>query len=1306
MSGVRPGALIDGRYEIVRQIGSGGFGIVYEAIQEATGQRVALKIIRPERLAEAERAPRQIARFEREARLIGRLGHPAVVRLLDAGRAPALDGGGGQLLYTVLELVSGDTLAAALTAHGPLQPAVAKRVMSDVLDALGHAHSRGVIHRDLKPSNIILQPRGVGEGWQPRILDFGVAVLQEGARPDTYDPLTRTGELSGTPAYMAPEQLRERTPTPAADIYSWGLIYLQCLTGVRAITGDAVADVIFRQLNTDPVPIPERIRRTELGRVLERAVAKDLRSRFQSASDVAVALAAAGATGGDPISPPETAPRDAPSITETIDAGFRPDGAPPACPRCESPAPPEARFCSRCGQPLTRVRSPSGPRRLTVLYCQLMEAGRIAARLEPKAYDRLLRGYHARCRALITDAGGRVAHHPGDGLLAYFGYPAPREDDALRAVEAARQLTAGLARLKPPPGVEPRAAVAVHTGLVVVGDPDSPVPLSGGTLHVAIELQSRADAGSVVVTEATRTVIAGHYDCLPAGLLESAQGTVSVDYFLLQAPREGPAAAAAHASTPMVGRESERAQLEALWEPVPNGQGAAVLVSGDAGIGKSRLIHAFREAVTAVSAGASEPRWLELRCQPHQENAPLFCVLAGLRELLAQSGSGWFLPARGATPLHPPGPDDYERLAALVGDVLGAEDQPRRVALLGHALGLAPRGRALGQASPTRRRRETLGLLVRLFVELAERRPLVLVIEDLQWIDPSTLELVGMLLRQGKRCPLFLVMSARPDSTPRWPSRARVTHLQLGPLADVHVRALITGARGRSPAVSDDEVARILRRAEGSPLHAIALAAAARRDPEANVPPTLHAALLAGLDELTDAREVVRHGALIGNSFHYGLLEASSSLVPGDLIGRLDRLVDAGVLERRGAHPRARYIFPLEPLREAICRAMRLGDRQTLHSAIADALPSDAPARRRARHLTEAGRIPEAIAAWQRAGEEALAGWALHEAIADLRLGLALVEGLPDGPERVERELGLRSLLLIPLPHTRGCAATDAEAERAHDLCRRAPASSRLFASHWRVWDHHHFRADHRRAESLADGLLALGAATAETAILLGGHLALGATRFHRGDLHAAREHFDVALALYDGDLQPTIPTLLPQDPAVFALAHLAWVHWHLGNPEQAHRHAGEALGHSERLEQPHSRCLAEHFVSVLHCLSGDADRARAHANRTLALADDQEAPRWAALAQIDLGWANLIDGRATQASESLSEGLDALTLMGGRLGLTCWRSAQATAALSLGRTEEAQQLLDDAMDMVEESDERAWEALLHRLRAEIAEAR
>ena len=1340
------GALVDGRYRVVAYLGSGSNGIVYEARQVVSTQRVALKLLRLDTLEKARDPAAHMARLEREMLVIAQLNHPNIVRLLDAGRLA------DERLYLALELVDGETLGTLCRRMSGLDVVESRHLMLQVLDAIAFAHEQGVVHRDLKPHNIMVTETG---GRRiVKVLDFGIAALVGEARAPDYRALTATGEFHGTPAYMAPEQLMDRNPTPAADVYAWGLSFIECLTGVPVMNALSVAEVIFRQLSPEPVPIPEALRGHPLGAILERATAKSLDRRFRTARQAFDALEACDVSSGarlevraviqpflpDPwsategfqnpgmatVNYSETNP-EAAGRSGGGRGGERPHGPGPgglAAPLETREVAPDERpdswpaqrtIFSREAQSLTGGR-PTGRtsstmvrgerRQMTLLACGLAGATRTSESLDPEAFHDLVHTVLGLCARIVESHGGAVERSPGDGLLAYFGHPIAREDDAIQAMQAALDLTEQVPRLAPQAGspVNVAVQVGVHTGVIVVSEG---VPsVVGPTLNIAMHLQASAESGTALASRATQRLGEGYFHFDALGEVTPRSSSMPVEVFVVRHrtdARDRLDARTRVGLSPLVGRGVELDFLSSRWERAASGSGQVVLLSGEAGIGKSRTVRAFRDQL-----GAQPHRWLEGRCSPQFQNSAFYPIIDLLNDLLSGGGEG-----------------KSAKLVRLERQLDELECWPYAVPLLAALLSIPTESRHLAPSlSPQRQRQETISVLLQLVLNLSDQQPLILVIQDVHWADPSSLELLGLLIEEARPSSLLVLLTARPYFVPPWPARPHFVQHHLAPLASTEIEALINKLAGEG-SLTAEVVRTVAAQSDGIPLFAEELtkmvlesAASARMAAvpagetiTLNIPATLHDSLMARLDRLGPAKEIAQIGAVLGRSFRFEVLQAIADQDPNELRQSLNQLVDAELLFQRGRPPRATYTFKHALVQDAAYQSLLRSTRQQYHERIASVLSDrfpDTPLELLAHHFTEAGLVSSAVAAWRRAGQATLIASAHAEAINHLRRGLKLLHDLPNTPERARDEVTLQTMLGVPLMITRGYAAPEVEAAyaRANALCDQVSSSPQLFPALWGLWIFHHVRAEYVQAEQHGEKLLRLAEATGDSGILLGAHQALGATRFLRGRLHEGRAHFEAALTIYDPAQHHELAFLFGQDAAAFCRSHLAWLHWHLGEPVRAQELITEALDACIRLNQPMSRGFVEHFAATLCNLLGDSRAAELHARSVITISEEVGMPHWNALGQIDLGWAMQAQGEPDEGASRIRSGLGMLMGIGTRISFTSWRAALITAELKMQHLDEARALIDQTLAFVEESDERYFEAEIWLLAGDLALAR
>jgi TOMM system kinase/cyclase fusion protein len=709
------------RYEILSQLGEGGFSQVFRARQRATGQEVAVKVLH---LAHANDEA-LVARFQREMRLCARLYHPNIVRLIDSGRTDA-----GQL-YTVFEYVPGRTLGDVLATEGALPPWEAAHLMLQVLDALGCAHKLGIIHRDLKPQNIMLTSTGVRRN--ALVLDFGLGTLSDEDRREDVSRITRTRDTLGTPAYAAPEQLRGETVTERTDLYAWGLIFLETLTGKRVVEGTRLQELIAKQLGPEPIPLPGWLANHRLGRLLRRAMEKDLQARDVTAQGLLLELESCATQGW-------------PSVD------------------------------SEASQPVLEVpqRPKVGERRqLTALCCGLRLVGEAVGSGNVEERDALLWAQQTACVELARRREAWLGGVLGERLLFYFGYPREQEGDAQRAAKVALELVAELeqrgAELARSQGLRLEVRVGIHTGLVISrelrGQSTAGLPvLTGHTPGLAEWLESLARPGEILISEATAKVLQEGFILEPSGEHGAGAGKHLAPVFLLRGRHRSPTQGFQGTPTPpLLGRTLELELLQQRWRQVQVGMGQAILITGEPGIGKTRLVQEL-----AHLARDTPHTFLECSCAIEWRNHALRPVVDLVERML---GVGRESTAEQVTAA-------IETLLSRHGFELDWA-VPLFAALLSipGATGHSP-PRAV---SPQRQKEETFQALVDLFFKMAEQQPVLLVVEDLHWADPVTLELLSALVKETAEARLCVVFTARPEFTPPWPP-AQVLHVQLGRL--------------------------------------------------------------------------------------------------------------------------------------------------------------------------------------------------------------------------------------------------------------------------------------------------------------------------------------------------------------------------------------------------------------------------------------------------------------------------------------------------------------------------------------------
>ncbi|HEX6496391.1 MAG TPA: AAA family ATPase, partial [Acidobacteriaceae bacterium] len=644
-----------------------------------------------------------------------------------------------------------------------------------------------------------------------------------------------------------------------------------------------------------------------------------------------------------------------------------------------------------------------------MLFCDLAGSTEIAAQLDPEEWRETVSSYHRAAAEAITRLGGHVAKYLGDGVMAFFGYPEAHDDDAARAARAGLAILDAMARFNEQP-THPKlsARIGIHSGAVVVGAGASKdVDVFGDAPNVAARVQAAAEPDTVLLTDATHRLVSGLFIAEDRGAhsLKGVQQPVQLYRVVQPSGVRGrlEAAAASRGLTPFVGREDELRSLMNRWERALEGEGQVALIIGEAGIGKSRLVQRFHEQIagtphTSVAAAAGA----------FFQSTPFYPVTEMLRELLAWHGD------------HSAAMEQLSQLEARLelAGLKPAEAIPLIAPLLNLPL---PADYPPSTLSPEQQRRRLLATLVEWVVGTARAQPTVIATEDLHWADPSTLELIQLLTEQGATARLLLLYTARPEFHPQWPLRAHHTQITLNRLSTRNVRSMVEEVAARK-AMSDETIATVVERTGGVPLFVEELTRAVLESGDAkftghDIPVTLHDSLMARLDRLGAAKEIIQIGAVIGGEFSYELLHAVHPIAEENLQRTLRTVVDAELLYVRGMAPDATYQFKHALIRDAAYEALLRSRRKELHSRIADVLVhefSDKTAlapELLAHHYTEAGLVEEAIPAWQRAGLRATERSANVEAISHFTKALELLEAAPDSPERVQQEARLQITL-------------------------------------------------------------------------------------------------------------------------------------------------------------------------------------------------------------------------------------------------------------------------------------------------------
>jgi predicted ATPase len=930
----------------------------------------------------------------------------------------------------------------------------------------------------------------------------------------------------------------------------------------------------------------------------------------------------------------------------------------------------------------------------------------------------VVRAYQEACAKVIARFEGHIAQYLGDGLLVYFGYPLAHEDDAQRAVRAGLGMVEALGqlntRLAQERGVHLAVRLGIHTGLVVVGEMGGGTRQEqlalGETPNLAARLQGLAAPNTLVISAATLQLLGGFFACQSLGtpLLKGFTQPLEVYQVLSESTARSRLDAVGRTGlTPLVGREQEVRLLLERWAQVKDGLGQVVLLSGEAGIGKSRLVQVLTEHV------AAEPQaWLTpCQCSPYYRNSALYPMIDLLERVALRFD-------REESPQH--------KLSKLEGFVVQyglplAEAVPLFAALLSLPLGAdyAPLN-----LSPQQQKQQTLHALLTILLRITAQQPLLFVMEDLHWVDPTTLELLSLLVDQGPTARILVLLTCRPDFSPPWTGRSHLTHVTLSRLPRRQA-AEMTAQVAHRKALPPEVVEQVAAKTDGVPLFVEELTKMVlesgllqeREDryeltgplPPLAIPATLHDSLMARLDRLATVKGLAQLGATLGREFSYALLQAVAPWDEGTLRRGLQQLVEAEFLYQQGLPPQATYLFKHALIQEAAYQSLLRSARQRHHQHIAQVLEARFPElcetqpELLAHHYTEAGLMEHAIPYWQRAGQRAIQRSANVEAIEHLTRGLDILKTLPDTPERAQQELDLQVALGPALMATKGLAAPEVEQAytRARELCHQVGETPQLFPVLVGLCILYRQRGAFQTARQVGEQCLALAQRAEEPALLLEAHRALGVPLFYLGELARSRFHLEQGTALYDFQQYRSHVFRYGLDPGVNCLL-VAWPLWLLGYPDQALERSREALTLAQELSHPYSLAYALQSAMRLHRFRCEVQAAREQAEALVTLSNQQGFAQWMAGGTIMCGWALTVQGQEGEGMAQMHQGLAAWQAMGVEAGLPYWLAMLAEAYGSTGQVEAGRRVLAEALALVDTTEEHWWEAELHRLKGEL----
>ena len=951
-------------------------------------------------------------------------------------------------------------------------------------------------------------------------------------------------------------------------------------------------------------------------------------------------------------------------------------------------------------------------RQLTVMFCDLAGSTALSARLDPEDTREVIRAYQQACAAVIRAYDGFIAKFMGDGVIVYFGYPRAHEDDAERAVRAGLDMVAAIGRLETRAGAPLQARVGIATGAVVVGDlvgegASQEQAVVGDTPNLAARLQDIAEPATVVIAAATRRLIGGLFNLRDLGHHELKGYAAPVPAWAV----EGAAASdsrfeavrAAHL-TGFVNRAAETGVLLELQRRAWQGAGQVVLITGEAGIGKSRIAAWLADRLVA------EPHTrLRYQCSPYHSNSALYPFISQLEY------AAGFKPEDSAE-------KRLDKLEATLakGTLQDAAVAPLFASLL--SIDTAGRYPSLG-LSPGQQRRQILSALLDRFEVLARREPVLVLFEDAHWSDATSLELLRLAVDRIRRLPLLAVITSRPEFAMPWSGQPNVSTLALGRLYPNHARAMIEPVTG-GRALPAEVMEQIIAKTDGIPLFVEELTKAVLESgllvenaegyslagplPALAIPSTLQDSLRARLDRLDAVRDVAQVGAAIGRSFSHAMVAEVSGLADATLRAALARLIDAELIYQTGTPPDATYTFKHALVQDAAYDSLLRAKRQMLHARVVLVIETRFPELVEteyeilAEHCTRADLADKAVDYWFKAGQRSLQRSHMAEAATHFRAALRLLAGRPETPERRQRELNSQTGLAQALIGAMGYGAPDTmEAwRRAHDLAAAVGDARQRFTINYGLWVGQYAQGNLGTIDALAEECLRSAEAEDDRTQLCVAHRMTGIANLVTGDFARARAHCSRAVECYDGAEHRPMAGQLGHDLLSAALCFKGLSLWPLGYPDQARQALDAVLAHAQGLGHAPSVAYTYWHAGILGSLMlGEEAQVGQHAQALVALAGKHGLALWEAWGHAAEGWFNARGGGGGSAVEQMRLALKAVRKTGHRIYETTVLGLLGDAQALAGDRDAGLASIAEGIALGEGTRQLYWLAELYRLR-------